>query len=76
MDQSLLNIIFSGVMAAFGWFLRVLWEADKELRADHSKLREELPKEYASKYEIEKRFDKIDRVLEKIWEALQEKADK
>lgn len=76
MDQIYLNLIFGAGMSVFGWFLRILWQADHDLRADLSKLREELPKEYASKYDIEKRFDKIDRVLEKIWEVLQEKADK
>lgn len=76
MDQTFLNIIFGGVMGAFGWFLRILWEADHELRADLSRLREELPKEYVSKDDIERRFDRIDKALDKIWTALQEKADK
>lgn len=76
MDQTFLNIIFGGVMGSFGWFLRILWEADHELRADLSRLREELPKEYVSKDDIERRFDRIDKTLDKIWCSLQEKADK
>lgn len=76
MDQGTLNIIFGAAMAALGWFGRVLWEADRELRADLSRLREELPKEYVSKDDIERRFDRIDKTLDKIWTALQDKADK
>lgn len=76
MDQDTLNIIFGAAMSALGWFGRVLWETDRELRSDLSRLREDLPKEYAMKVDIERRFDKVDRVLEKIWTALQEKVDK
>lgn len=76
MDQTFLNLVFGGVMAVFGWFGRILWEADKELRADLSKLREELPKTYVTKDDIRERFDHIDRVLDRIWTELKTKQDK
>jgi hypothetical protein len=76
MDQNVLNIIFGVTSAIAGWFVRVLWEADKELRSDLAKLREEIPKEYVSKTDIEKRFDRIEATLQLIWEDLKSKADK
>jgi|LakMenEpi03Aug12_release.lakeMendotaPanAssembly.Ray.scaffolds.fasta_scaffold02469_34 hypothetical protein len=76
MDQTLLNIVFSGGMAVLGWLGKTIWEANKELRADLSKLREELPIDYVRKEDIEKRFDKIDMILHRIYEKLDNKADK
>lgn len=76
MTQDMLNLLFGAVMAALGWFGNILWTADKELRADLSRLREELPQRYVLKDDIDKRFDKIDRVLEQIWAEIKTKADK
>ena len=32
---------FGAAMAVMGWFMRILWDASKELRSDLSGLREE-----------------------------------
>lgn len=76
MDQAFLNWIYGGVMAALGWFAKALWDADKELRSDLSKLREELPQRYVLKDDIDKRFDRIDKLLDQIWTELKGKVDK
>lgn len=76
MDQSFLNYLYGAIMAALGWFAKTLWDADKELRTDLARLREELPQRYVLKDDIDKRFDKIDRVLEQIWAEIKTKADK
>lgn len=69
-QQVFINWGLTAAAAVAGWFLRVLWEADKELRADLSKLREELPKTYAEKDGIEKgfirMFNKIDELRDHI----------
>lgn len=76
MDQEFLNWIFAGASGVLGWFSREMWSAVKELKGDLAKLREELPKEYVSKIDIEKRFDRLDRTLDLIWNELKGKANK
>lgn len=34
MDQSLINWVFAGAGAAFGWVLKVVWDAIQELKRD------------------------------------------
>lgn len=34
MDQSLINWVFAGAGAAFGWVLKVIWDAIQELKRD------------------------------------------
>ena len=76
MDQSFLNWIYGAAMAIAGWFGRVLWEADKELRQDLTKLREDLPKEYVAKDDYREDVREIKQMLEKIFDRLETKADK
>ena len=76
MDQTFLNLLYAAAMAITGWLGRVMWESVKELQADLSKLREELPKTYVTKDDIKERFDHIDRTLDRIWAELKSKQDK
>ncbi len=76
MDQTLLNWVYGGVMTALGWFGRVLWEADRELRQDLSKLREDLPKQYVAKDDYRDDVRDIKAMLEKIFDRLEAKQDK
>lgn len=76
MDQTVINILGGAAMAVAGWFMRVLWDADKELRADLSRLREELPKTYAEKVDLIKGFDRVFEKLDRIEEKLDGKVDK
>jgi hypothetical protein len=34
MDQTLINWVFAGAGAAFGWVLKVVWDAIQELKRD------------------------------------------
>ncbi len=34
MDQSIINWVFAGAGAAFGWVLKVIWDAIQELKRD------------------------------------------
>ena len=76
MDQTVINILGGSAMAVAGWFMRMLWEADKELRADLSRLREELPKTYAEKMDLTRGFERVFEKLDRIEEKLDGKADK
>lgn len=76
MDQTVINFLGGAGMAVAGWFMRMLWDADKELRADLSRLREELPKTYAEKGDLIKGFDRVFEKLDRIEEKLDQKVDK
>lgn len=76
MDQTVVNIVLGGASTVLGWFLREMWSAVKELKADLAKLREELPKEYCIKTELDRRFDRLEATLNMIWAKIDGKADK
>ena len=49
MDQTLINWIFAGGGAAFGWVLKVIWDAIAELKADMKQIERDLPEVYVRK---------------------------
>jgi hypothetical protein len=63
-------------LTVVGWFARELWGAVKELRADLAKLREDLPKDYVAKDDYREDIREIKAMLAKIFEKLENKADK
>lgn len=68
--------IFGAVMAIIGWFVRQLWEANKEMRADLSRLREELPREFVLREDYRRDIYEIKQLLRDISEKIDGKADK
>lgn len=63
-------------MALLGWLGRTLWDAVENLKKDVKDIEVNLPSHYVSKNEIEIRFDKIETMLNRIFEKLDKKADK
>ena len=74
--QELLNVLISGGLTAVGWFCHQMWSAVKELKVDLSKLREELPHEYVTKYDYRLDILEIKNILIRIDEKLDKKMDK
>ena len=75
-DQALINLAICAVVAVIGWFARQLWDAVQSLKDDMRKLEVDLPTNYVRKDELEYRLDKIDDILNRIFERLDNKADK
>ena len=75
-NQQLINMFLGIGMTVVGWFARELWGAVKELRADLAALREDLPKEYVAKDDYREDIREIKALLERIFEKLENKADK
>lgn len=63
-------------MSVVGWFARELWAAVKELKADLSKLREDLPKTYISREDYRADLSEIKIMLRRIEDKLEKKEDK
>jgi len=75
-NQHLINMFLGIGMTVVGWFARELWGAVKELKADLAALREDLPKEYVAKDDYREDIKEIKLLLAKIFEKLENKADK
>jgi hypothetical protein len=74
--QTVFNVAMALGLPLAGWYGRVMWEAVKELRADLSRLREEIPKEYVSKSDFKDSIREIKELLERIDTKLDRKVDK
>lgn len=75
-NQHLINAMLAGGFTVLGWFARELWSAVKELKADLAKLREDLPKDYVLRSDYREDIREIKTMLAKIFEKLENKADK
>lgn len=74
--QTIINLVAGTVLAVMGWLARELWGAVSELRSDISKLREELPKTYATKNDVKDGVHELKQLLVAIDAKLDRKADK
>ena len=76
MDQTTINMVFGAILAVAGWFARILWEAVQVLKSDLHKVEVDLPKSYVSKFDMDKRMDHIETMVQRIYDKLDGKADK
>jgi hypothetical protein len=74
--QAVVNLIGGAILVAVGWWCKEIWDSVKALKEDIKKIEIDLPKNYVSKADIESRLDKIDATLERIFDKLENKADK
>lgn len=74
--QSIINFAGGASLAVGGWFARQLWDAMAELRRDMHALEIDLPKNYVRKDEFANAVTRIETMLEKIFDRLNEKVDK
>ena len=74
--QVIVNIALGVGFSVLGWFAREMWGAVKELRADLSLLREDLPKTYVARNDYRNDMQDIKQMLNKIFDKLDNKQDK
>jgi hypothetical protein len=74
--QSTINLVLGAGLTVLGWFAREMWSAVKELKADLSHLREELPKQYVAKDDYREDIRELKEMVGKIFDRLDAKADK
>jgi hypothetical protein len=74
--QDFINLAAGTALAALGWFARQLWDAVKELRRDLHALEVQLPVVYVTKSDHESTMNKIEHMFQRIFDKLDEKADK
>ena len=77
MDMNLIiNIVLGVALSVGGWFVRQMWDAVQNLKTDIQRIEVELPTSYVRKSDLDARLDKIDDMLEKLFDKLNTKADK
>jgi chaperonin cofactor prefoldin len=77
MDMNLIiNIVLGVCLSVGGWFVRQMWDAVQNLKEDIQRIEVELPTNYVRKSDLDARLDKIDDMLEKLFDKLNTKADK
>jgi hypothetical protein len=81
--QIIINIGAGGLLTIGGWFARQLWDSVKELKKELSDMRLHVSDQYVKKSEVEnfkadmdKRFDRIEMLLDRLYEKLDQKVDK
>ena len=72
MDQQTINLILGACMAVAGWFARELWTAVQDLKTDLSKL----PLVYVARLDYKDDMREVKEMLSKIFDRLDNKADK
>jgi hypothetical protein len=75
-SQNLINAALAVASSATGWFARELWSAVKELKSDLARLREELPKSYVARDDYKGDIKEIKDMLTRLFDRLDNKADK
>jgi hypothetical protein len=74
--QTLINIGAGSTLAVIGWFARELWDAVNVMKKDLHKLEVKIAKDYTTHADINNRFDRIEGILERIFDKLDNKVDK
>lgn len=72
----IINIVLGVCLSVGGWFVRQMWDAVQNLKQDIQRIEVELPTNYVRKSDLDARLDKIDDMLEKLFDRLNSKADK
>lgn len=74
--QTIINLLAGILIGLVAWAARELWSAVKQLRKDLQRLEVLLPSNYVRKDEFAEGMKEIKGMLEKIYDRLDNKADK
>jgi hypothetical protein len=74
--QTLFNLAGGAILAAVGWWCRQIWDSVQTLKEDVKQIEIDLPTNYVKKNDMTVRFDRIEVLLDKLYEKLEQKADK
>ena len=75
-SQDLINLGFLGGGGIGGWFLKIMWDAIKDLQKDMREIENEVHRDYVRKDEFRADLDEIKTILREIFNDLKKKADK
>lgn len=74
--QWVMNLVGLMMTGICGWFLRVLWEAQRDMKEDIREIELKLAEDYMPRTAIEHKLDKLFEKLDRIEDKLDRKVDK
>lgn len=74
--QHIINLVGGAALATIGWFARQLWDAVQKLKADMSRLELSISDNYVKKDDWKDGIREIRDMLGKIFDKLDNKADR
>lgn len=74
--QTILNMVFGVVLMLAGWILRTVWDAVKTLQNDIKEIERDLPSTYVRRDDYKDDMTEVKEILHKIFDRLDNKADK
>ena len=74
--QNVINIVIGSLLAIGGWFARQLWDAVQKLKTDMSQLELSISDKYVRKDDFKDGIKELKEMLGKIFDRLDNKADK
>lgn len=74
--NAVVQAILGLVLAVLGWFARELWAIVQKLKEEVSQLKSDLPKEYVQKDDYKQDIGRVHELLDRIYEKLENKADR
>lgn len=74
--QTIINIGGASLLATVGWFARQLWDSVSMLRNSVHQIEVSLPTHYVKRTDIDARFDRVEAILDKIFDRLEQKVDR
>jgi hypothetical protein len=75
-SQEIINLGGGALAIILGWLGRELWDAVQKLKSDMQQMEVNLPTNYVRKDDMEARFDKIEAMLNKLFDRIDNKVDK
>ena len=76
LSQDTINLLFSGAGVIAGWLFKVIWDSVQTLQDDLRDIEKDLHVNYVRNDELNRRLDRIDDILNQIFNELKSKADK
>ncbi len=74
--QTTINLIGGALLAIVGWVARQLYQSIRDLQRDIKNIEVSLPTNYVQKTEFNSNLREIKEMLNKIFDKLDDKADK
>ena len=74
--QIIFNVLIAIVFSVFGWFARMIWRMVTDMQKEIKVLSIHIAEDYIKKDEVAVMFGKIERLVGKIFDKLDGKADK
>lgn len=74
--QTIINMGLGVILTVVGWFARQIWEATQTLQRDLHDLEVNLPTNYVQKSDYSETMKRIEVMFERIFDRLDQKADR